>query len=51
MSIRRANSGVKLWTMFVEPPCEYTVTGDQVEVDIMGTKQSFALREGPPPHR
>lgn len=38
----------KLWTMSVEPPWEYTVRGDTVELDIMGNKQSFGLRQGPP---
>ena len=33
--------------MFVEPPWEYVVTGDRVDVDVMGSKRSFKLREGP----
>ena len=44
-------TGRKLWTMFVEPPWDYAVKGDVVELDVMGNKQSFKLREGPPKQR
>jgi hypothetical protein len=42
-----STNGQKLWTMFVEPPWYYTIDGDTVELDVMGNKQSFRLREGP----
>ncbi len=41
-------SGQKLWTTFVEPPWEVTVSDDKVELDVMGRKSTFGLREGPP---
>jgi hypothetical protein len=41
------NAGEKLWTTFVEPPWSYTVKSDKVELDVMGKKKSFTLREGP----
>jgi hypothetical protein len=43
--------GRKLWTTFVEPPWGYTVEGDRVHLDVMGNKQSFTLRDGPPKPR
>jgi hypothetical protein len=39
--------GAKLWSRFVEPPWDYTVDGDQVQLDIMGTHSRFPLRTGP----
>ena len=36
--------------MFVEPPWDYTVKGNTIELDVMGNKQAFALRNGPPKH-
>jgi hypothetical protein len=42
-----ATSGEKRWTTFVEPPWDYRVDGDVVELDVMGDKRSFALRQGP----
>lgn len=41
-------AGKKLWTMFVEPPWEYKVHGETIDLDVMGTKQTFGLHEGPP---
>lgn len=37
--------------MFVEPPWDYAVTADVIELDVMGNKQSFQVREGPPKQR
>jgi hypothetical protein len=42
-----STAGRKRWTMFVEPPWEFTVTGDVIEVDVMGKQKSFGLRDGP----
>ena len=42
-----STDGQKLWTTFVEPPWQYAIHGDTVELDVMGRKQSFGLREGP----
>lgn len=39
--------GEKLWTTFVEPPWGYDVVGDEVRLDVMGTKTVFGLRNGP----
>ena len=39
--------GIKLWTMFVEPPWSYQVAGDQIELDVMGRKTLFPLSSGP----
>jgi len=39
--------GKKLWTTFVEPPWGYRVTGDQVQLDVMGRDSEFGLRVGP----
>ena len=39
--------GRKLWTTFVEPPWDFTVKGEVVELEVMGDKRSFDLREGP----
>jgi hypothetical protein len=40
-------TGHKLWSTFVEPPWDFTVLGDLVELDVMGAKRSFSLRDGP----
>jgi hypothetical protein len=40
-------TGQKLWTTFVEPPWDITVHGNAVELDVMGRKSTFGLREGP----
>lgn len=40
-------SGTKLWTMFVEPPWEYTVVDETVQLDVMGTQSSFPIAVGP----
>jgi hypothetical protein len=40
-------TGVKLWTMFVEPPWSYTVDGARVRLEMMGTVAQFPLRRGP----
>ena len=42
------SNGRKLWTTFVEPPWDYQVTGELVELDVMGSQSSFPLRTGPP---
>ena len=39
--------GRKMWTTFVEPPWDYSVDGRQLQLDVMGKKSSFDLREGP----
>jgi hypothetical protein len=33
--------------MFVEPPWSYQVEGDQVQLDVMGTKTTFPVHSGP----
>jgi hypothetical protein len=40
-------AGKKLWTMFVEPPWDYTVIDGIVTVDVMGSKSQFNLESGP----
>jgi hypothetical protein len=40
-------SGVKLWTMFVEPPWSYEVTAGQILLDVMGVTSTFDLIRGP----
>jgi len=42
-------TGIKLWTMFVEPPWSYTVDGARVRLDMMGKVTQFPLRRGPRP--
>ncbi|MGM9485881.1 hypothetical protein [Ideonella sp. YS5] len=42
-----SNKGEKLWSSFVEPPWHYTVEGDRVTLDVMGTVTSFRLSAGP----
>lgn len=39
--------GKKLWTMFVEPPWEYMVEGDMVDLEVMGNKRRFPILSGP----
>lgn len=39
--------GVKLWSMFVEPPWSYSVSQNTVHLDVMGTRSSFPLALGP----
>jgi hypothetical protein len=39
--------GQKLWTTFVEPPWSFTVSGEQVDLDVMGTKSRFSIVSGP----
>ncbi|MBW9211622.1 hypothetical protein KV100_18370 [Mumia sp. zg.B21] len=38
--------GTKLWTRFVEPPWSYSVSGQEVTLDVMGTVRTFDLRSG-----
>ena len=40
-------AGNKLWSTFVEPPWDYTVKGDTVDLDVMGKKSQFPLAYGP----
>lgn len=40
--------GVKLWSIFVEPPWEYKVSGEIVTLDVMGTISRLQLRSGVP---
>lgn len=39
--------GYKLWSTFVEPPWQYTVHGDVIYLDVMGTMSSCDLKVGP----
>ena len=39
--------GRKLWSTFVEPPWDYTVTDGRVALNIMGDVTSFDLTGGP----
>ena len=39
--------GEKRWTTFVEPPWEYSVRDGKVELDVMGTKSTFSVGDGP----
>lgn len=39
--------GKKRWSMFVEPPWEYTVAGGLIHLDVMGAKSSFSIATGP----
>ncbi len=41
-------SGHKLWSRFVEPPWEYSVTGVVVAVDVMGTVSRIDVHSGRP---
>jgi hypothetical protein len=38
--------GTKLWSRFVEPPWSYSVHGQGVTLDVMGTETTFDLRTG-----
>lgn len=38
--------GTKLWTRFVEPPWSYSVDGQLLSVDVMGSVTTFDLRTG-----
>jgi hypothetical protein len=38
--------GEKLWSTFVEPPWDYRVTGDRVQLDVIGRKSDFELAQG-----
>jgi hypothetical protein len=40
--------GRKCWSTFVEPPWDYKVLGEMIELDVMGTKSSFPVNTGPP---
>lgn len=39
--------GNKLWSTFVEPPWSYSIVNTTVNLDIMGSRSSFALSSGP----
>jgi hypothetical protein len=39
--------GRKCWSVFVEPPWDYKVLGEMIELDVMGTKSSFPVDTGP----
>lgn len=39
-------TGEKLWSTFVEPPWSFKVSGDNVELDIMGERKAFKLETG-----
>lgn len=39
--------GRKQWTMFVEPPWEYTVSNGLIHLDVMGSQSSFPIATGP----
>lgn len=39
-------AGQKLWSRFVEPPWDYTLDGDTLQLDVMGTKSTLSLRSG-----
>jgi hypothetical protein len=39
--------GKKLWTTFVEPPWTYRVEGEGVHLDVMGSRSSFLIADGP----
>jgi hypothetical protein len=40
-------AGEKLWSMFVEPPWSYSVEGDNLELDVMGSIRTFPVATGP----
>lgn len=40
-------NGNKCWSLCVEPPWEYKVVADTIELDVMGTKSSFPVHSGP----
>jgi hypothetical protein len=39
-------TGEKLWSAFVEPPWSFNVSGENVELDIMGQLKTFRLETG-----
>lgn len=39
-------TGEKLWSVFVEPPWTFNVSGENVELDIMGQLKIFSLETG-----
>ncbi|WP_156668083.1 hypothetical protein [Rhizobium bangladeshense] len=39
-------TGEKLWSAFVEPPWSFKVSGENVELDIMGQLKTFRLETG-----
>jgi hypothetical protein len=39
--------GQKLWSTYVEPPWDYIVEADRVQLNVMGNKAEFDLRKGP----
>ncbi len=43
--------GRKCWSVFVEPPWDYKVSAEMIELDVMGTKSSFPLDSGPLPRQ
>jgi hypothetical protein len=36
--------GQKKWSRFVEPPWDYTIDGNLIQLDVMGKKSTFPLR-------
>lgn len=40
-------TGKKRWSIFVEPPWQYTLKGEMVLLDVMGRKSSFSIHDGP----
>lgn len=40
-------AGRKLWSRFVEPPWTFSVSGDEVHLEVMGERTSFPLHSGP----
>jgi hypothetical protein len=40
-------SGEKLWRTFVEPPWSYELVGDDVHLDVMGSRTTFSKHTGP----
>jgi len=41
------SDGVKLWTMFVEPPWSYDVVAREIQLEAMGSRSRFDARSGP----
>lgn len=39
--------GKKRWSMYVEPPWGYSVVGDRIRLDVMGTISNFPMETGP----
>jgi hypothetical protein len=39
--------GKKLWTTFVEPPWDYAVMGEDINLNVMGKQRLFPLATGP----